>query len=342
MTPDEAVLVATTTRQLNWLRSLVVGYSCNVLDALVVAGCRGDVSTLEILLTKPKLELRGAAVAAAENCHLDAVRLLLKCINAQAKQVVTAWRVMESGARNGHVEMVVLAAEYADEGRHSTWSTMDDPDNALACAIAGGHVEVVRFLVGPCPHHWNFADALDQAAALGDQEVIELIHRAIPERIDEYVDEIDDVDDMMTYVAPGGRVHAARYLYEHGHNSAELMSGTFPRVVESGKTELMQFFLDTGKVSQMAFDKGFERAVQYGVPIYGAGCRGLETAVHNNIAEIARVLCDTEFISDEIAAQQLQNAARRGQVKVVEALIKASSISADVVKEVFANAVESK
>jgi hypothetical protein len=110
---------------------------------------------------------------------------------------------------------------------------------------------------------WDRGGALDQAAALGQQDLIDLINGAIEVSNDPYYDDHDDHHDLLTHVVCRGLLNAVKYLYEHGRNTIGLVEHCFITATEHAQIRIMQFFLDTDRVSMKTFDKAFALAYQY-------------------------------------------------------------------------------
>ncbi|KAG7376499.1 hypothetical protein PHYPSEUDO_013297 [Phytophthora pseudosyringae] len=171
---DDAVLLAIKTKQHKALCRLLKRPDCNLDGAWQFAAVNGFHHVVSFLL--PKIltneeynlpdnvsdSLREAAVAAASKVHLEVVRLLLRELQSEQtdehygefvfygyediypeNQNGAAWAGLNAAAANGHLEVVELAAGYAEErdrvaaGERST---------ALKDATAAGYTEIVQFL----------------------------------------------------------------------------------------------------------------------------------------------------------------------------------------------------
>jgi hypothetical protein len=123
----------------------------------------GRVGIVNTLLEQNALDVHEAAIVAAVNGHLEVVALLVGEILKSRDQNLTVWKVMDAAARNGHLDVVTLATKLAREQHVYSFSSENIPEchltHALSSAIAGGHFEMVSYMIFRAKLQWDRGSA---------------------------------------------------------------------------------------------------------------------------------------------------------------------------------------
>jgi hypothetical protein len=376
MTPVEAVVEASTTRQLRWLRTLLDGYDRQVLhDALVGVARDGHNDAVKLLILEvigaqigsldedTMKTLTAAAVAAAEKGHLAVVEFLLEIELEREDEFddedesddesdedsedeashKAAWKVLDAAARTGHLSVVKLAMEFAPEDELLAFERSD----ALDLAIRGGYEDIAVFLLQPRMYTWKYAEALECAI---DQE---------QHRIAEVLFQNFEDGNFLGDLARDGNMKAVTYLYNMGHDDPELVNSAFIEAASHGHTDIVAFLLGSGPIGAKAFDLAFEGAASAGaidtfMLLYDqdrASRASLHAAFEKSPhASIVEFLYANECIPVETVVAAFQNAGRCGdvdceayqpnsdQLAILRLLCGCNSIPERIVNAVFAQA----
>ncbi len=133
------------------------------LQAAAAAGRLGDV---EIAIAKggdPKADNSRSLWKAAENGHLEVVRILLSISDSIAANSIALARAAE----NGHLEVVKLLLPLSDPTAGCS--------RAISRAAENGRLEVVRLLLPLYDQKTDYSATLRMAAAHGHLEVVKLL-----------------------------------------------------------------------------------------------------------------------------------------------------------------------
>ncbi|EGZ25631.1 hypothetical protein PHYSODRAFT_326621 [Phytophthora sojae] len=272
MADDQAAIEAAKAGDAKWLCGLVDVNDNSVGDAIVEASTRGHVDCVEVLVAEYATrdltenysswaDLLEAFETAAANGHLEVLRLLLTEIRSQpdAQRKVelrfTTNQALLAAADRGHLDVVKFVVHYAKEESNKN---VLRGSHALARAISGGQAAVVEYLLGVDEFTWELQAAF--VAAVGARD------RFLADRIYQLYVQSSTKERLFVSLAAVGQLYALKYLYEAGHNGPELVGAAFVQASEtltnSMETDMLEFLLDTGRVSPDAFDKGLEVAVE--------------------------------------------------------------------------------
>ncbi|KAG7377221.1 hypothetical protein PHYPSEUDO_012012 [Phytophthora pseudosyringae] len=182
MTPEEALVEAATTGQLDWIDRLLDDLGWVVphelaTETLVAAAANNHLEVVEVLVAEK------AAEAAAENRHLDVVRCLVTRVMNPKWYLSAAWiylairPVLGGAAGNGHLRVVEFMVEHA---RQNDYARMYSRDKALEKAFSGGNQEMVEFLSHLDCFGWDVNSAFEAAIRCDDSNLAEIIYNAYP------------------------------------------------------------------------------------------------------------------------------------------------------------------
>ncbi|KAF1788726.1 hypothetical protein JG687_00014472 [Phytophthora cactorum] len=146
LSPEEALVEAASTNQLDWLQNLLERYDTHIPDAVLLAASIGDVGTLEILA--PLL-----------------YRPFLGAMSGEA------WDVFKKAIPD------TADSGYVDESG-------DDTSSASLHAIYGRQSEAAIILISRYYRKWRVCEGLEKALVYGVDEVAECIYRVITEHDD--------------------------------------------------------------------------------------------------------------------------------------------------------------
>ncbi|EGZ18562.1 hypothetical protein PHYSODRAFT_301166 [Phytophthora sojae] len=224
------------------LKKLTKKLNCNVSDALKFAAGNGRHEPVRSLLPEVIGDgeytlddevlgiLESMAITAAENDHYEVVQLLL--------------------ARNGHVDIVELAAESVSDDDNLPASERSE---ALSSANSGGHAAVVEFLVECEQFQWCVLGAFDQAVSENQQEIARVIYDVYPR--------CNKGADLFVDLAGAGYLEAVTYLYDNGFCSSGSIGDAFVSTICSTRITVANFLVGTDSVSATAFNMAFKKAV---------------------------------------------------------------------------------
>ncbi|KAF1778844.1 Ankyrin repeat-containing domain [Phytophthora cactorum] len=336
MTPEEALEEAVATRQVNWVEELVDRFECTLTDAVVHAATIGLQDIVELLLNKTfgideeatEVEVvidddtgdlvEKAIVAAAQNSHLDIVKLLLPLVIGRSRRdYSSSWfrvvrSVLDAGAANGHLKVVQYMVQHAARngyaGRYATWPSVD----TLSLSILGGHADVADYLVNQSEIIWNLKQAFVTALEKGQTALADRIHEVYPQRM--------RGDNLFMDLAESGHLDAVKYLFISRRSDSGLIGRAFASAAQTAQIDVVKFL----QVSKHGIDRGF--------------------AVAHDVA-VVKLLCDNESISERAItsafAKSLHSLSQyRIPSGIIQFLHKQPCIPAELIDEAFVQAAQ--
>ncbi|GMF09078.1 unnamed protein product [Phytophthora lilii] len=171
----------------------------------------------------------------------------LKGLRKLGKEVVD----LRDAAKIGIQLVKETYAEISDKPEEAivSWYKTD----AVHCAVFGGYTDVVKFLVESPRFQGGVGTGLSVAHNHGAQEIIALLYKACARFAR------DTEMELLMFISSYNQINAVKYTYEHGQNSTELVASCIEACADSGREEILQFFLETGQVSQYVSDNSFYR-----------------------------------------------------------------------------------
>ncbi|POM78866.1 Hypothetical protein PHPALM_3554 [Phytophthora palmivora] len=274
MSHDDAVLEATETGQLEWIKQLLPTICYDHLTVFRTAASYGylDITTwLTLQIRNQKEEgqldyyvpsiLKEAIMNATYNGHHKIVQFLLEDLETNADDEderdevnAIAWKVLKTAAYSGCLEVVKHAAEYAHEalvtGPASTFS------KALTNAIDRGHFEVASFLINERQYHWDLKMAFEQALLLKHQLILEAIY--------ELDREVVDGASLIVCLARSTGANGLQSLLNSNDINSHTVYGTLTCASRCGRVDILDFLLEVDCVSEKLLDEGFLCAAHAG------------------------------------------------------------------------------
>ncbi|KAG3198735.1 hypothetical protein PC128_g5785 [Phytophthora cactorum] len=371
MTPEEALEEAVATRQVNWVEELVDRFECTLTDAVVHAATIGLQDIVELLLNKTfgideeatEVEVvidddtgdlvEKAIVAAAQNSHLDIVKLLLPLVIGRSRRdYSSSWfrvvrSVLDAGAANGHLKVVQYMVQHAARngyaGRYATWPSVD----TLSLSILGGHADVADYLVNQSEIIWNLKQAFVTALEKGQTALADRIHEVYPQRM--------RGDNLFMDLAESGHLDAVKYLFISRRSDSGLIGRAFASAAQTAQIDVVKFLVGTDRVSSEALDKAFNRAcsgyqtidvVTFLYNLQQVSKHGIDRgfAVAHDVA-VVKLLCDNESISERAItsafAKSLHSLSQyRIPSGIIQFLHKQPCIPAELIDEAFVQAAQ--
>jgi hypothetical protein len=262
LSPEEAMVEAAGTGQIEWLNELLKGCTTFALEAVEAAATNGHLKAFQVLydadwrfedkISRKAFEaLIRAVLATATKGYANVVEHLLALLDTfptpfaymyEGYHCSIVRRVFAESAANGHVEVLKIMLEVWTTKRHmKTYS-----GRALSRAIAGQHAHVVDFLLEKHEFDWNLMDAFEEAVARAQTATAEKIYNAFPQLVN------DETKNLFVALALDGRKNAVEYLFNNGRRDPALVSDAF-EAATFGFLDVAIFLHDTGLVSSEAF-----------------------------------------------------------------------------------------
>ncbi|KAG7379476.1 hypothetical protein PHYPSEUDO_008550 [Phytophthora pseudosyringae] len=270
MAPQEAAKAAATTSQAGWLRELLLRFGRSIVNTemLTVAAADGHEEVVKALL--PALacthyqknadlhkRILAAVVIAGEKGHLGILKLLLPETkleifheyDSRKLEVVTViQQAIDKAAGHGHVDVVKFIAQHALEKQYKR--TLESSSKALSCAIAGGNSHVTEFLLSLDGFRWNMAHALDMAVTMGQT--------TLAERLEGTYQNLNEGPDLLVRLAREGYSDGVKYLYQKVHGNTELVHFAFVGAAESDQNDI------AGRIPSETIEQAFVVAARHG------------------------------------------------------------------------------
>ncbi|KAJ8555036.1 hypothetical protein ON010_g9447 [Phytophthora cinnamomi] len=311
-----------------------------LVDAAVAAAATGQLIVVELLLLEIESDNNREGEIYEESDYDSGSDEPMPSHDA-------AWRVLDEASGRGHLGVVKFAANYALQSVYEPAHAFCD---ALSLAIAGGHLEVVRFLLEPGRYMWQYAKALELAIDKGHHAIVELMYAMSPQH---------GGNTFFCRFAIAGNLKVITYLYNNGHNEPKMIDDAFMQAARHGQTDIVAFLLDSGPISPEAFDSGFENAARSGTIatlrfLYGQRrvSRSSLMAAFEKTERPATIefIHSNEIIPTESVVSAFKNAGRCGyvgphyhrpnldQLQILRVLRMRVDIPAEAINEVVAKA----
>ncbi|EGZ08472.1 hypothetical protein PHYSODRAFT_306371 [Phytophthora sojae] len=184
---------------------------------------------------------RDAAVAAAGNGHL----VIVECIIPEN----VAHEYDSDDEDTDHLHSSTRPLDHAKDEQY--WHRYDPSGNqfcALARASAGGHSDVVNFLLSDRENCWNIARAFEKAAVAGNDVVASTLYHAYSRR---------EKEDLFVRMVTAGSANAVKYLHKNHFVDSSSFEAGFYAAIAHEWTDIIEFLLSTEEVSTDLFDKAF-------------------------------------------------------------------------------------
>lgn len=142
-----------------------------------------------------------------------------------------------------------FAVDHAKDEQY--WHRYDPSGNqfcALARASAGGHSDVVNFLLSDRENCWNIARAFEKAAVAGNDVVASTLYHAYSRR---------EKEDLFVRMVTAGSANAVKYLHKNHFVDSSSFEAGFYAAIAHEWTDIIEFLLSTEEVSTDLFDKAF-------------------------------------------------------------------------------------
>lgn len=309
MAPEEAMMEAAATGQLERLKKLLDEWNCGFF--------------------RPS----NAAVAASANGQLDVVKFLLPLIRTYREKA--AHEIMEAAAARGHCDIIEAAYKWEfgnREGFHSTsywYQQPKDPSGALSNAITGGHIDAVEYLLA-C-YNWDIVNAIDQALSENQQAIAELIlsesssmdtlrwavkydNLNVVEFIHDDCDSKDVYDETAAAAAYGNLAMVKFFLEKNPRLLIDFYDpddDPFVEAASRGHQEIVEFLYNKECISSESIREAFMSAARCGYQ------------------EIVELLYNEECIPSESIREAFTSATESGYQEVVEFLSNKGCISSE-------------
>ncbi|KAG7376384.1 hypothetical protein PHYBOEH_001565 [Phytophthora boehmeriae] len=309
------MVAATENRHLQ-----VVGYLLTQFTG--VEGDEMDADKMEIL--------KSVVVAGARVGYLDAVKLVLPVMlgadeyragyeRRRYYDKYKGWReALTEAARNGHLVVVMFLADVQDKECYVNSYVLSE--DALGLAIAGGHDEVVKYLLDLDRERfrWNLINACTEVVKRDNKDLAEFFYNNYAKYVRGTTEHV--TGNLFVDLAIEGRTEAVKFMYVNGHDDAEIVCDAFVNAVAVGRrVEVVEFLLETGHIFPAIFDKGFVAAAssmwvtsKIVCSLYAMKRASAKTI--NNVFAVARdmavmkLLYENERISDEAIIKAFQRA----------------------------------
>lgn len=92
--PQQSLLEAVTTGQVQWIRRLLERFECDLLEATTLAAVHG---------------------------HVETVKLLLPAITPEREQQKMTWKVIDTAAMHGHLDVIDFAWKHLNAVGYGDW-----------------------------------------------------------------------------------------------------------------------------------------------------------------------------------------------------------------------------
>ncbi|KAF4138702.1 Ankyrin repeats domain-containing protein [Phytophthora infestans] len=343
MTPDEAAIEA-----------------AHAFVEAAGSGHVGIVAKLYIYVDPSKVrgavpKVVNAITRAATNGHLNVIQFLLSKTKDKAtfKGLIPAF---DTAAEKGHLSIVKFMVNHANLHCYHYWvlgrfRLVD----ALSCAITSKHTEVVEYLLSlsGSEFHWNFKAALMAAIHADQKYLVRRIYELYPTTIFCEINLFVDLarDDLY--------LRGVIYLYVNGWDDMILLGDAFVAAASGGAVEMLQVFLNTGRILEGLFDKAFETAFESegAVDFLYAKKRASSSAINRAFTltkSLSRIkfLLENEQISDDAICAAFSKACKaeptysnqsnktENRMHIVRYLGKLDCIPPEVFSDAFAYAAK--
>ncbi|KAF4030426.1 hypothetical protein GN244_ATG17807 [Phytophthora infestans] len=254
--PEEAMVEAASTNQLDWLKSLVDRYDSHVLDAVLLAARLEDIGSLELLTPHmfDSNELKGGAWdvcriaihTAAKSRSCDVVRFLLSLVDSADECRQMARTVVGIAAARGYLDILLIAADTADTADTADVElSINSIGFALSLAICGKQSEAAIFLVSRYYRILDLSEGLEKALIYGMGQVADCIYGVITKQDNE-----TPFEDFFVNLAGDGYANAIEFLYRRGHKETKLLGYALDNAVCADQMEVLRMILNTERVTQ--------------------------------------------------------------------------------------------
>ncbi|KAL3667725.1 hypothetical protein V7S43_007278 [Phytophthora oleae] len=345
MTPEEALKEAMTTHQLDWMKQIIARFDCDLTEIMVQAAATDQHDVVELVLTDgfdfdedtdlfaieatddTKNVLKKGILAAAQNGHLDIVKLLLQIVLGLWSRWFSVVRdVIDEAAANGQVNVVKVMVPHAFILGYATQYSRWPPVDTLSKVILGGHTDVAEFLINQSRILWDLKGAYVAAVDQGQTALAGRIYEVYPQQM--------GGRKLFLDLASLGHLDAVKYLYNNGCNDSGL------------------FLVDTGRVNSEVFDKAFKIAcpgynaihtVTFLYNLKRVSPQGINHGFEcSNDVAVMKLLYDKEKISEKAITTAFTKSLplhRSRDSEIILFLYRKPCISSELIDTAFVNAV---
>ncbi|KAG1713260.1 hypothetical protein DVH05_000980 [Phytophthora capsici] len=358
MTPEEALSVAIEINDLEWVQQILVRFCCDYSEAMEQAAGLNRLDVVNLIITdiltgsdksignrfvnnsrKIRVLMEKGALSAARNGHVAVLeRLLPLIINNSQDWYREVQKIFNEGAVHGQLEVVKFMTEKESTNRVCSKYPLKD---TLPEAMVAGHFHVAAFLLDLGDIIWNLSKAFVVAVDKGQ--------KLLAERIQELYGQ----PDLFIDLGLEGDVNAMEYIYKDGCKDSELVELALANAASEAHIEVVQFLLESGRVTSEVFDEAFIQACFGNKPqsintvmlLYKLGqvsrqCieRGFKIA---NTVAVIRFLFENEKISDQTITAKFDSAIFHFRLDIILFLYKQQCIPSNLIGKALLRAVKS-